>query len=94
MRMVSKDNMELKALITTMSIWNCSPRFIKQNLFGSKFNGSLMIGNSALTSRMYDNNAWNSGEPGLPMVQSSNSPWTVPNKYFLSNTTGTLNAPT
>ncbi|WP_336515453.1 SusC/RagA family TonB-linked outer membrane protein [Pollutibacter soli] len=59
----------------------------KNNLFGSKFNGSLMIGNSALKSRMYDNAAWVSGEPGATYGQSSNFPWSVPNKYFLGNTT-------
>jgi iron complex outermembrane recepter protein len=67
----------------------------KDNLFGSKINGSLLIGNSALKSRMYDNSAWNSGEPGATYGQSSNDPWTVPFKYFLSNTTKTgINPPT
>jgi len=59
----------------------------KEDLFGSKFSGSLMVGNSALKSRMYDNNAWNSGEPNATYGKGSVYPWTVPNKYYLSNTT-------
>ncbi len=59
----------------------------KNNLFGSKFNGSLMIGNSALKSRMYDNAGWVSGESNATYGQGSSYPWSVPNKYFLSNTT-------
>ncbi|HEY4967003.1 MAG TPA: SusC/RagA family TonB-linked outer membrane protein [Puia sp.] len=65
----------------------------KENLWGSKFGGSFMIGNSALTSRMYDNSAWNSGEPNATYGQASSTPWTVPNKYFLSNTTGQIPPP-
>ena len=65
----------------------------KENLFDSKLSGSFMIGNSALTSRMYDNSAWNSGEPNATYGAASSSPWTVPNKYFLSNTTGQIQAP-
>lgn len=60
----------------------------KEKIFGSKFNTSLMIGNSALKSRMYDNNAWNSGEPNATYGKASTYPWSVPNKYYLSNTTG------
>ena len=52
-----------------------------------------MIGNSALTSRMYDNSAWNSGEPNATYGQASSTPWTVPNKYFLTNTTGQIPPP-
>lgn len=59
----------------------------KDRIFGSKFNTSLLIGNSALKSRMYDMSAWNSGEPGATYGSASTSPWSVPNKYFLSNTT-------
>lgn len=47
-------------------------------------NASLLIGNSALRSRMYNNSAWNNGET---------TPFSLPNKYFLANTTGTLPAP-
>jgi iron complex outermembrane receptor protein len=61
----------------------------KDNIFGSRFNASLMVGNSSLKSRMYDNAAWNSGEPNATYGQGSTSPWSVPNKYFLSNTTST-----
>ena len=65
----------------------------KESIFGSKFNGSLLIGNGALKSRMYDNSAWNSGDPTATYGRSSSSPWSVPFKYFLSNTTGTLSPP-
>jgi len=65
----------------------------KNNIFGSKFNTSLMIGNSALKSRMYDNNAWNSGEPNATYGKASIYPWTVPDKYNLANTTGTQAPP-
>ncbi len=61
----------------------------KDNLFGSKFSGSLMAGTSTLKSRMYDNAAWNSGEPGATYGNSSNYPWSVPFKYYLANTTAT-----
>lgn len=59
----------------------------KESLFGSKVNGSLLIGNSALKSRMYDNNAWNSGEPNATYGKSSTYPWAVQDKYYLANTT-------
>ncbi|MDH7461216.1 SusC/RagA family TonB-linked outer membrane protein [Chitinophagaceae bacterium 26-R-25] len=66
----------------------------KNNIFGSKFNTSLMIGNSALKSRMYDNNAWNSGEPNATYGKASIYPWSIPYKYNLSNTTsGTITPP-
>jgi len=65
----------------------------KESLFGSKVNGSLLIGNSALKSRMYDNNAWNSGEPNATAGKSSTYPWAVPNGYFLSNTTNANGIP-
>lgn len=67
--------------------------FHAENLYKSKLSGSFMIGNTALTSRMYDNSAWNSGEPNATYGQSSSFPWTVPNKYYLSNTTGTIPPP-
>lgn len=47
----------------------------KENLFGKNFNASLLIGNSALRSRMHEVNARNAG------------PFTVPFKYYLTNTT-------
>ncbi|MBS1564506.1 MAG: SusC/RagA family TonB-linked outer membrane protein, partial [Bacteroidetes bacterium] len=53
----------------------------KENLFGRHFNASLMIGNAALKSRMYDVNAMNNG------------PFAVPFKFYLTNTTGTITAP-
>jgi len=59
----------------------------KESLFGSKVNGSLLIGNSALKSRMYDNNAWNSGEPNATYGKGSTYPWSVPFGYYLNNTT-------
>ncbi len=59
----------------------------KDNIFGSKFNTSLMIGNSALKSRYYDNAAWNSGERDAVNGTGSNYPWAVPFKYYLRNTT-------
>jgi iron complex outermembrane receptor protein len=59
----------------------------KESLFGSKVNGSLLIGNSTLKSRYYDNNAWNSGEPNATYGKSSTYPWSVPFRYYLSNTT-------
>jgi len=65
----------------------------KEHLFHSKLNGSLLVGNSALRSRMYDNNAWNSGEPNATYGQSSVYPWYTPNSYFLSNTTNALGIP-
>ncbi len=64
----------------------------KESLFGSKLNGSLMIGNSALKSRMYDNNAWNSGEPGATYGTGSNYPWVVPFRYYLANTSDPTNS--
>jgi iron complex outermembrane receptor protein len=57
----------------------------KNDLFVKGFNASLLVGNSALKSRMYDNSAWNNGE---------NANFSVPYKYYLSNTTGTLTPPT
>jgi len=54
----------------------------KENLFGHRVNASLMVGNSSLKSRMYDINALNNG------------PFAVPFSYYLSNTTGTISAPT
>ncbi len=48
-------------------------------------NASLMIGNSALRSRQYGINAWNNGET---------TPFSIPNKYYLANTTGNLPAAT
>ncbi|MHA4812163.1 SusC/RagA family TonB-linked outer membrane protein, partial [Flavitalea flava] len=65
----------------------------KEKLFGSKFNGSLLVGNSALKSRMYDNNAWNSGEPNATYGKASTDPWTIPFRYFLSNTTNPTGIP-
>lgn len=65
----------------------------KERLFGSKVNGSLLIGNSALRSRMYDNNAWNSGEPNATYGKGSVFPWYMPNAYFLSNTTNPAGIP-
>lgn len=59
----------------------------KENLFGSKFSGSFMVGNSALKSRMYDNSAWNSGEPAATYGKASTYPWSTPFKYYLANTT-------
>lgn len=47
----------------------------KEKLFGRNINASLLVGNSALRSRMHDVNAWNNG------------PFTVPFKYYLTNTT-------
>lgn len=47
-------------------------------------NVNFLVGNSALRSRMYNYNAWNNGEKAN---------FAVPNKYFLSNTTGTLDLP-
>lgn len=47
-------------------------------------NANLLIGNSALRSRMYNYSAWNNGEKAN---------FAVPNKYFLANTTGTLDLP-
>ncbi len=64
----------------------------KENLF-PKINGSVMIGNSALKSRYYDINAWNSGEPGATYGTSSTYPWTVPYKYYLSNTSNPSGIP-
>ncbi len=61
----------------------------KDNIFGSKFNTSLMVGNSALKSRMYDNAAWNSGEPGATYGKASIYPWILSDKYYLANTTAT-----
>ncbi|SEA33599.1 iron complex outermembrane recepter protein [Arachidicoccus rhizosphaerae] len=61
----------------------------KDNFLTSGLNASLMVGNSALKSRSYDNSAWNSGEPGATYGRASTSPWSVPFKYFLSNTTAT-----
>ncbi|RYY54193.1 MAG: SusC/RagA family TonB-linked outer membrane protein [Chitinophagaceae bacterium] len=46
-------------------------------------NASLLIGNSALRSRMYNTSALNNGET---------TPWSLPNKFYLSNTTGTIPA--
>ncbi|QEC73644.1 SusC/RagA family TonB-linked outer membrane protein [Arachidicoccus ginsenosidivorans] len=67
----------------------------KDNFLTSGLNASLMVGNSALKSRSYDNSAWNSGEPGATYGQASTNPWSVPYKYFLSNTTAAgLSAPT
>lgn len=54
----------------------------KDNLFGRRVNASLMVGNSALKSRMHDVNAMNNG------------PFAVPFTYYLANTTGTISAPT
>jgi iron complex outermembrane receptor protein len=59
----------------------------KDHILGSNFNASLLVGNSSLKSRMYDNSAWNSGESGATYGQGSTFPWSVPNKYYLSNTT-------
>lgn len=56
----------------------------KENLFTKGFNASLLVGNSALKSRMYGNSAWNNGEK---------TAFSVPHKYFLANTTGTLDLP-
>jgi len=50
----------------------------KESLFGSKINGSLLIGNSSLKSRMYDNNAWNSGRScGVEMTRISRIPASI-----------------
>ena len=65
----------------------------KEDLFGSKINGSLLIGNGALKSRMYDNSGWNSGEPNATYGQGSSYPWSVPYKYFLANTTNSAGIP-
>ncbi len=46
-------------------------------------NASLLIGNAALRNRMHNLSAWNNGET---------TPFTLPYKYFLANTTGTLPA--
>ena len=54
----------------------------KDNLFGKKINASLMIGNAALKSRMHDVSSMNKG------------PFSVPFKYYLANTTGTISSPT
>jgi iron complex outermembrane receptor protein len=54
----------------------------KENLFGKKINASLLIGNSALKSRMHDVNSTNKG------------PFSIPFQYYLANTTGTIAAPT
>ena len=54
----------------------------KENLFGNHINASLMVGNSALKSRLYDVNALNNG------------PFAVPFSYYLANTTGSISAPT
>ena len=54
----------------------------KENLFGRRVNASLLVGNSALKSRMHDVNALNNG------------PFAVPFAYYLANTTGTISAPT
>jgi len=59
----------------------------KESLFGSKVKRQPLVGNSALKSRMYDNNAWNSGEPNATYGRGSSSPWSVPFRYFLANTT-------
>lgn len=45
----------------------------KDGLFGSKFNGSLLVGNSALRSRSHGINTWNAGN------------FDVPFKYYLNN---------
>jgi iron complex outermembrane recepter protein len=54
----------------------------KENLFGKRINASLLVGNSAFKSRMYDINAQNNG------------PFSVPFKFYLQNTTGTTTNPT
>ncbi|WP_208420102.1 SusC/RagA family TonB-linked outer membrane protein [Paraflavitalea devenefica] len=55
----------------------------KDNLFGKKINGSLMIGNAALKSRMHDVNSYNKG------------PFSVPFQYYLANnTTNSIASPT
>ncbi|RPE12491.1 SusC/RagA family TonB-linked outer membrane protein [Chitinophaga lutea] len=56
----------------------------KDKLFGERINASLLIGNSALKSRMSGNSQWNNGEK---------TAFSVPHKYFLANTTGTLDLP-
>ncbi|MCK7556491.1 SusC/RagA family TonB-linked outer membrane protein [Chitinophaga sedimenti] len=47
-------------------------------------NASFLVGNSALRSRMYNYSAWNNGEK---------TSFAVPFKYYLANTTGTLDLP-
>lgn len=59
----------------------------KEDIFNSKFNTSLMVGNSALRSRYYGSSAWNSGERDAVNGAGSNYPWAVPFKYYLRNTT-------
>src|SRR5262249_33630079 len=53
----------------------------KDELFKG-INASLMVGNAALKSRMYDINSMNNG------------PFTVPFKFYLQNTTATTSNPT
>jgi iron complex outermembrane receptor protein len=50
----------------------------KDNIFGSKFNASILVGSSALRSRSHGVNNWNNG------------PFSVPNKYYLINSVDPL----